>query len=154
MDRFIVRRADQQDVLELAAMYHSLWPDAAREAYDRELASLLAGESLRQLPVVVLVAQESEGRLIGFLEAGLRSHADGCDPGRPVGFVEGWYVVPEYRRRSVGAQLIAAAEQWAREQGCLEMASDVWLDAVDSQRAHEALGFEIVDRCIHYRKLL
>jgi aminoglycoside 6'-N-acetyltransferase I len=34
------------------------------------------------------------------------------------------------------------------------MASDTWLDALDSQQAHEALGFEVVDRCVHYRKNL
>jgi aminoglycoside 6'-N-acetyltransferase I len=34
------------------------------------------------------------------------------------------------------------------------MASDPWLDNVASQTAHEALGFEVVDRCVHYRKVL
>jgi aminoglycoside 6'-N-acetyltransferase I len=34
------------------------------------------------------------------------------------------------------------------------MASDTWQDNVDSQRAHEALGFEVVDRCVNYRKVL
>jgi aminoglycoside 6'-N-acetyltransferase I len=34
------------------------------------------------------------------------------------------------------------------------MASDAWLDGLESQHAHEALGFEVVDRCVHYRKLL
>jgi aminoglycoside 6'-N-acetyltransferase I len=34
------------------------------------------------------------------------------------------------------------------------MASDTWLDNLGSQSAHEALGFEVVDRCVHYRKRL
>jgi aminoglycoside 6'-N-acetyltransferase I len=34
------------------------------------------------------------------------------------------------------------------------MAFDTWLDNVDSQRAHRVLGFEVVDRCVNYRKNL
>jgi SAM-dependent methyltransferase len=52
----------------------------------------------------------------------------------------------------VGRALIAAAEEWSREHGCTELASDAWLDGEVSQRAHAALGFEAVDRCVHYRK--
>ncbi len=92
--------------------------------------------------------------MVGFLEVSVRSHADGCDPSTPVGYIEGWYVAPDCRRRKIGARLVAAAESWARDRGCLEMASDAWLDHLDSQRAHEALGFEVVDRCVHYRKAL
>ena len=47
-----------------------------------------------------------------------------------------------------------AAEDWARAQGCAEIASDTWLDHEDSQRAHLALGFEVVDRCVNFRKKL
>ena len=63
-------------------------------------------------------------------------------------------MTPEYRRRKVGALLLAAAEQWARNAGCQEMASDTWVDNLTSQHVHEALGFEVVDRCVHYRKRL
>ncbi len=34
------------------------------------------------------------------------------------------------------------------------LASDTWADNVTSQHVHEALGFEVVDRCVHYRKRL
>ena len=54
----------------------------------------------------------------------------------------------------MGALLLAAAQDWARGQGCVEMASDTWIDNEESQRVHEALGFEVVDRCVHYRKPL
>jgi len=49
---------------------------------------------------------------------------------------------------------LVAAEDWARSQGCVEMASDTWVDNDLSQRVHEALGYEVVDRCVHYRKTL
>lgn len=134
-------------------MFHRLWPDVSIDLHASELDSLLAGNFPGNLPGIVFLAEES-GRPVGFIEVDLRSHADGCDPSRPVGYIEGWYIVPADRRKRIGAKLVAAAEDWARHQGCTEMASDAWLHALDSQRAHEALGFEVVDRCVHYRKTL
>ncbi len=118
-----------------------------------EAAAILAGTPPSTMPLVVFVA-EIEGNVVGFVEVGLRSHADGCDPLRPVGFVEGWYVEPGHRRCGVGRALLRAGEEWARSQGCKEIASDTWADNEPSQRAHEALGFEVVDRCVHYRRAL
>lgn len=154
MERLVVRRAELQDISELAEMCHCLWPEARAEEHANEFALQIAGKAPGPLPTAILVAQQAQGRIIGFIEVGLRSHADGCNPAHAVGYLEGWYVAPEYRRRRVGTELVRAAEQWARDQGCVEMASDTWLDALSSQHAHAALGFEIVDRCIHYRKLL
>ena len=71
-----------------------------------------------------------------------------------VGYIEGWYVAESYRHQGVGKKLVAAAEDWARSHGCLEIASDTWIDNEVSQSAHEALGYEVVDRCVHYRKML
>jgi aminoglycoside 6'-N-acetyltransferase I len=50
--------------------------------------------------------------------------------------------------------LIEAAEAWARREGCREMASDTQIENEVSQRAHAALGFSVIDRCVHYRKTL
>jgi aminoglycoside 6'-N-acetyltransferase I len=154
MDAVLFREAKPEDCGALAAMRHDLWPYASAEEHGQELADLLGGEVRSTLPSVILVAESAPGEIVGFVEAGLRSHADGCDTSRPVGFVEGWYVAPEWRRKQVGARLLAAAEAWARAKGCQEMASDTWADSVDSQRAHEALGFEVVDRVVNYRKRL
>jgi aminoglycoside 6'-N-acetyltransferase I len=153
-DNVAVRHAEVGDIPHVAEMCHCLWPDASVEEHARDVMSLLLAKAPGTIAAVILVAHQPEGRPVGFLEVGLRSHADGCDPAHPVGYIEGWYVAPICRRRKVGARLIAAAEDWARSQGCREMASDTWLDNLESQSAHEALGFEVVDRCVHYRKPL
>jgi aminoglycoside 6'-N-acetyltransferase I len=131
-----------------------LWPDTSAEDHGRELDLLLSSGRSGILPAQILVSQAADGTLTGFLHVGLRSHADGCDPAHPVGFVEGWFVYPSLRNQSIGKALMHAAEDWARREGCLEMASDTWIDEEISQKAHEALGFEIVDRCVHFRKRL
>ena len=106
------------------------------------------------LPAATIVAQDARAKLAGFVEVGLRSHVDGCDTQRPVGFIEGWYVVEVLRNCGIGRGLIRAAEGWARGQGCIEMGSDALFDNQTSIAAHEALGFQVVDRCFHFRKAL
>ena len=106
------------------------------------------------MPFTIFVAESGDGMLIGFVEVGLRSHADGCDPSQPVGYIEGWFVAEDHRHRGIGRKLLAKAEDWARSHRCVEMGSDAIIDNEPSQRAHEALGYEVVDRCVHYRKKL
>jgi aminoglycoside 6'-N-acetyltransferase I len=142
-------------------MRAALWPESSLEEHAQELDALLNQEGAAgSLPFATFVACADdgslthEGSLNGFIEVGLRSHADGCDPARPVGFIEGWFVQEDSREQGIGAALVRTAEAWARSQGCREMASDTWIDHDLSQRAHLALGYEIVDRCVHFRKTL
>jgi len=106
------------------------------------------------MPLIIFVAEATDGTLVGFLEVDLRSHADGCNPSRSVGYIEGWYVTEDHRQSGVGKKLLDNAEEWARSHRCVEMASDALIDNELSQRVHEALGYEVVDRCVHYRKRL
>jgi aminoglycoside 6'-N-acetyltransferase I len=149
-----VRQARASDRNDLAKMRVLLWPDSSLDENMRELDDALGSGMSGILPLAILVSHDEDGALTGFLEVGLRSHADGCNPARLVGFVEGWFVREPFRNRGVGRQLMRLAEDWARAQGCREMASDTWIDNDGSQRAHEALGFEVVDRCVHFRKKL
>lgn len=149
-----VRQAQLSDQHQLAAMRHLLWPDATPEEHRREIATILDSGKYGTLPMEILVSQNETAALTGFIEIGLRSHADGCDTAHPVGFVEGWFVHDAFRKQGIGRALMRAAEDWVRSQGCLEIASDTWIDDEISIDAHQALGFEVVDRCVHFRKLL
>jgi aminoglycoside 6'-N-acetyltransferase I len=149
-----VRVARAEDREELAQLRAALWPESSAEEHARELLGILESKTFGTMPLIELVAEERNGRLIGFLEVGLRSHADGCDPSHAVGYVEGWYVAENYRKRGIGRRLLVAAEDWARGQGCVEMGSDALLGNEVSQNAHEALGYAEVDRCVRYRKML
>ena len=150
----IVRPAELSDRLELARLRHALWPEGSLEEHEKEIDAILAGDWSPIYPYAIFVTDGAEARPVGFVEVTLRSRADGCDPSRPVGYLEGWYVAESSRRRGHGSDLLRAAEDWARRQGCREMASDTWVDSSLSQRVHEALGFEVVDRVVNYRKAL
>ncbi len=162
MPEICIRAAQLSDHEQLLRFREALWPNASAEDHARELTLILEGKAITTLPLVIFVAEvvpeligeASDRTLAGFLEVDLRSHADGCDPSRPVGYIEGWYVAENHRHEGIGKKLLAAAEDWGRSQGCVEVASDTWIDNEVSQRAHEALGYEVVDRCVHYRKKL
>lgn len=153
-EEMLIRRAVPGDVEPLADLCAALWPESPREEHREELVGILAGRNPSTLPLVHFVAETAERRVVGFLEAGLRSHADGCDVSHPVGYIEGWYVEEAWRRQGVGRLLVAAAEDWARGQGCREMASDSLFENALSEQAHLGLGYEVVGRSVLYRKKL
>jgi aminoglycoside 6'-N-acetyltransferase I len=112
-----IRLAQSADRSSLNSLRAALWPKAPAEELSRELDAILSGKTPGALPLVVFVAEAGAGSLIGFIEVGLRSHAEGCDPAHPVGYVEGWYVSRAHQSRGIGRQLLQAAEDWARAQG-------------------------------------
>jgi len=156
VDNVQIRPVQASDLDQLARLCEALWPKSSAEEHAQELRLLLGGKAalVLTMPLTIFVAEVSDGTLVGFLEVDLRSHADGCNPSQAVGYIEGWYVGEDYRHRGVGKKLLAKAEDWARSHRCLEMASDAIIDNELSQHAHEALGYEVVDRCVHYRKRL
>lgn len=101
----------------------------------------------------VFLAERDDGSVAGFVEAGSRPYADGCDTS-PVGYVEAWYVDPDVRRSGYGRALLKAAEDWARAQGYREMASDALLENLVSHAAHQRAGYEEVGRVVQFRKVL
>jgi aminoglycoside 6'-N-acetyltransferase I len=101
----------------------------------------------------VFVVDRGDGSLAGFVEAGSRPYAEGCETS-PVGYVEAWYIDHDVRRQGYGRALLQAAEEWARAQGYREMASDALLDNEISHRAHKASGYSEVERIVTFRKEL
>jgi len=154
MGRASIRHARPEDCADPARLRHALWPESSQEEHKRELTGLLAGRPAGNMPLEVLVAQTADGSIAGLVEAGLRSHAEGCDESRAVGYLQGWFVDAPYRRRGIGAALLRAAEDWARNQGCRETASDASLENKISQWVHEVLGSTEAGRAVNYRRLL
>ncbi|MBI3003965.1 MAG: GNAT family N-acetyltransferase [Ignavibacteriales bacterium] len=63
-----------------------------------------------------------DGKVAGFVKVALRDWAEGCTT-NPLGYIEGWYVEPEYRRQDVAASSLrppnngrdsATAKKWHR----------------------------------------
>jgi aminoglycoside 6'-N-acetyltransferase I len=138
-----LRAEDKSEWLRLQRLLFPGEPGLAGEWADR----------LAEGSVTTFVAALPDGPLAGLIEVGLRAYAEGC-LSSPVAYIEAWVVDEGLRRRGVGRALMAQAERWARERGLVEMASDAqWHNAL-GQRAHEALGFDEVERVVCFRKAL
>src|SRR2546430_2176510 len=70
------------------------------------------------MPLVILV-ESSGGGLAGFLEIDLRSHADGCNPSRPVNHAKAG-LTPRNIDVNGLARSSSLPRNWARSQGCVE----------------------------------
>lgn len=144
----LIRRVSPTDMEEWLRMRLALWPDNTLTEMRQEMEEILADPNQP-----VFVAERSEAGLVGFLEVSIHVDIYGCDS-KPVGYIEGWYVDPDLRRQGLGGLLVAAAEAWAIEQGLQEMASDCEIDNLVSLQAHNALGYQEVERLIHFCKKL
>jgi molybdopterin synthase catalytic subunit len=131
----------------------ALWPNYEPAQIDGEIAKYQADARITGHAGTVFVADRTNGKLCGFVEVGLRPFAHGCSSS-PVGYIEGWYVDDDVRRQGVGRALLQAAEQWARQQGCTEVASDCLDDNDVSYLSHLRLEYEPTVDHILFRKSL
>lgn len=124
------------------------------EADAEEQRSFLRAFARDSAAFQAFVARDPQDGLLGFAEVAVRTDfVNGCQH-RPALFLEGIFVRPEHRGRGVARALCDAAGRWGLEQGCLEFASDVYIDDRDSLAAHRGLGFEETERVVYFRKLL
>jgi aminoglycoside 6'-N-acetyltransferase I len=152
------RHVERRDARQWTALRSALWPDEGESGHAADVTRFFDGPpaGVGTTPEAVLVAEDVRGdasAVVGFVELSRRLYAEGCDSS-PVGFLEGWYVMPEYRRQGIGAALVRAAEAWALALGCTEFASDALVDNHASAAAHAALGFEEVEVIRCFRKRL
>ena len=137
--------ADAETAAELAC---ELWPGHTVQEMTDEFRTLLADEE------AAVFLFRADGQTAGFAQCQLRhDYVEGTETS-PVGYLEGIYVREHYRQKRVAGRLLKACENWARERGCTEFASDCELTNTDSQRFHEALGFDEANRIVAYVKKL
>jgi aminoglycoside 6'-N-acetyltransferase I len=144
---FRVRPVKENDFPEWFRLRKLLWDESGDEEHRAEMMDIYQHTETQ----FVLVAETDNGRLVGFLEASIRPFVEDCHSDH-VGYLEGWFVIPEFRKQGIGKILVQAAENWARQKGCEEMASDAEVGNDTSLHAHLKLGYEETSRLIHLRK--
>ena len=142
---FMIRKAEFSDLPVLTDLALKLWPDHDRVEMYEELSSIMAKPD-----AAFFLAENASG----FAQCQLRyDYVEGTESS-PVGYLEGIYVEEGCRRQGLARKLLAACENWARERGCREFASDCELTNTQSLRFHLSLGFEEANRIICFAKKL
>jgi aminoglycoside 6'-N-acetyltransferase I len=146
-EQYAVRPFHEDDLGEWFRLRCLLWDEAPANDHQTEMMDILDHSDTQ----FVAVADLGGGRLAGFLEASLRPFVEDCSS-ENVGYLEGWFVEPAFRRQGIGRALVDLSENWARSRGCTEMASDAEVDNYGSIAAHGELGYEETSRLVHFRK--
>jgi aminoglycoside 6'-N-acetyltransferase I len=102
----------------------------------------------------VFVAEDIEGRLIGFAEYSIRNDYVSGAVTSPVPYLEGWFVHENLRAKGVGKELLTAIEDWSRQKGYKQLASDTLLNNTSGIDIHKKLGFTEIERTVHFIKKL
>lgn len=143
----MVIKAERENLPHAAALAAELWPHAASDELLAEFEAFSPEEG------AVFLAVEGDTP-VGFAQCQLRhDYVEGTDSS-PVGYLEGIYVREEYRGRGLAKALLSACENWAREQNCLEFASDCELDNGGSIAFHLGTGFTEANRIVCFTKRL
>lgn len=144
----MIRRALPEDARSLAELAVQMWSRHTVEDLEAEFCEAL------QDPNDTFFLKFSGDVPVAFAECGLRfDYVEGTKTS-PVGYLEGIFVSDGFRRKGIARDLLAACEQWAREKGCAEFASDCELANEESLRFHLSVGFEEANRIICFRKSL
>ena len=144
----MILKATRKDAEALAALAHLLWEGHSEQALEEEFRELLkSGEA------ACFLAWEA-GSPVGFAQCQLRhDYVEGTKTS-PVGYLEGIFVLPEFRHRGLARELLAACEGWAVARGCAEFASDCELCNEASRAFHLGIGFSEANRIICFTKKL
>ncbi|HTT74066.1 MAG TPA: GNAT family N-acetyltransferase [Thermoplasmata archaeon] len=142
-----VRRATVADLDRLAPLfagYRAFYRGAPDRRRERAFlaARLARGES------VVFLA-EVEGRPIGFTQLYPVFSSVAM---RPLWILNDLFVVPDARRRGVGAALLGRAKAWARATGAEGLTLETAVDN-PAQRLYEAQGWTRDTAFLHYELL-
>lgn len=141
-----IRRATEQDANTIAKLAIQMWESHSIE----ELAQDFSEEINQNSSAIFLAFVDNLA--VGFAQCGLRQdYVEGTESS-PVGYLEGILVEEPYRKKGLASELLRVCEQWAREQGCTEFASDCELVNEDSLKFHLLMGFEEANRIICFTK--
>ncbi|CAM5194676.1 Aminoglycoside N(6')-acetyltransferase type 1 OS=Ureibacillus acetophenoni OX=614649 GN=SAMN05877842_11332 PE=4 SV=1 [Ureibacillus acetophenoni] len=144
----MLKKATLQEAKEAAQLALLLWPDHTLEEFIQEMNDFISR------PDVAIFLAYHDNEAIGFAQCQLRyDYVEGTSTS-PVGYLEGLYVKEAYRKQGIARSLVQACENWAKEKGCQEFASDCELDNVESLATHLSLGFTEANRIICFKKTL
>lgn len=144
-NNIFIRVANNNDISEICNLASLLYKSEYVEIFE-EFKQLINSKK-----AIVYVA-EIEGNIIAFAQFSLRfDYVEGTNSS-PVGYIEGIYVKEEYRYKGIATRLINMGENWAKQQGCKQMASDCEISNKDSFDFHIKIGYTETNKIVCFKK--
>ena len=144
----LIKKATNKDCLVLAELAVKMWNNHSVEELEKIFIDCVNNENAE------CFIKCSDDIAIGFAQCGLRfDYVEGTNSS-PVGYLEGVFVEEDFRHKGYAKELLNACENWAKDKGCSEFASDCELDNRTSLKFHLSMGFDEANRIICFRKEL
>ena len=140
--------AREKDYEKIARLACELWPHHTFDEMCDEIKKIIASEN--DMIFTLYCYKE----MVGFAHCSIRNDYVEGTGSSPVGYLEAVFVKEEWRNLGFATELVICCQNWAKEKGCKEFASDCELDNTNSFNFHMAMGFEEANRVICFRKEL
>lgn len=144
----MIKKAEKCDLEAAVNLALALWESSSVNELTDEFTEIISNDSAE------IFLKYENGEPIGFAQCSLRlDYVEGTESS-PVGYLEGIYVKEKFRNRGYAKELLRACEEWAKNKGCSEFASDCELDNENSLFFHKAMNFTEANRIICFTKKL
>ncbi len=144
----MIKKAEIKDSTTLAHMAVMMWQNSNISELEEEFKEIIHNDN------AVVFIKFIDEQSVGFAQCQLRfDYVEGTQTS-PVGYLEGVFVLEQYRSNGYAKELLKACEQWAKDKNCSEFASDCELDNYNSYKFHMAAGFKEANRIICFKKEL
>lgn len=143
-----IKELTSENIEALAHLFVELWPDCTFETELEYCKQILVKKNLAAFLAI------ENGEYIAFAYLSLRNDFVEGATSYPIAYLEGIYVKESYRKTGLASKLIQRAEQWAKENGSSQLASDVEIDNEQSIRFHNKSGFQEENRIVCFIKNL
>lgn len=144
----MIKKATHKDAETIARLAIQMWNNHTVEELTKEFEDILKSHESSIFMYVI------DGWVIGFSQCQLRHDYVEGTSSSPVGYLEGIFIEKNYRHKGYAKELLTRCEEWAKEKGCLEFASDCELENEVSRAFHQKAGFMEANRIICFAKLL
>ena len=144
----MLRKAIISDLITITQLAILLWPDNEFDDLKQEMKETILDQE------AVFFLYFDNDIPVGFAQCQLRhDYVEGTDSS-PVGYLEGVFVMENYRNKGIATQLLQQCELWSKENGCIEFASDCEITNVESYVFHMKFGFQEANRIICFKKTI
>ncbi|RIW17403.1 GNAT family N-acetyltransferase [Algoriphagus lacus] len=143
-----IEKLSSENLRELTELVVELWTDCRFQEEFEHYLGLINSEN----EACFLLKEHTE--FVAFLHVSIRQdYVEGAET-TPTAYLEGIFVKPNYRKKGLAKLLISEAENWARQKGLKQFASDTPLTNQASIDFHKKAGFREVEQVVCFIKNL
>jgi aminoglycoside 6'-N-acetyltransferase I len=141
-----IEKLSIDNLTQLTELVVELWVDCAFDEEFENYKRTLGSEN------EICYLCKEQGYYVAFIHVSSRNdYVEGAKD-LPVAYVEGIYVKPDYQKKGIAKKLMNYAENWTKQKGYNQIASDTDITNSVSIEFHKQMGFAAMKRIVCFIK--